>query len=303
LLLPFMLLNFAFYMTPRPPTQDDGSVLRKLSAAIQRLSALTLTASLVLSAAGVAMDLVGWQCGRAGSGCASRHGWLGFLGWSGLDSPSRQLAVTSLLPAAVVALLWYLGRATWSAHELVQPPGRKAPLEGAPADAAPETVLLEDRRTWNGGTAVGRLRAAHVVVGFSVVSALLLAPLARHGGWARTLLAVHQAVIAVLALTLAVWSGLAQRDRPPEQPRDPEGDVASAALSAEERAAKAEARAQAEAEAEAKLARARREAHLIDWLALAVGLGLYLVTVALAIITQPDPGARSAGPLPWFTGR
>jgi hypothetical protein len=26
--------------------------------------------------------------------------------------------VTSLVPAAVVALLWYLGRTTWLAHEI-----------------------------------------------------------------------------------------------------------------------------------------------------------------------------------------
>src|SRR5919197_2248087 len=109
LLLPFMLLNFAFYMTPRPPWQDRGSALREASAGAQRLLALTFTSSLVLSVVGVAMDLGGWQCGRPGSGCASRHGWLSFLGWDWLDSPGRQLAVTSLLPAAGGGPLWVLG--------------------------------------------------------------------------------------------------------------------------------------------------------------------------------------------------
>ncbi|HZD67561.1 MAG TPA: hypothetical protein VFA45_01160 [Actinomycetes bacterium] len=101
LLLPFMLLNFAFYMTPRPPLQDTNGgrrqALRKASASVQRLLALTFTGGLLLSSAGMGMDLVGWQCGRVGSGCVARHGWLGFLSSDLLNTPSRQLAVTSLL--------------------------------------------------------------------------------------------------------------------------------------------------------------------------------------------------------------
>jgi hypothetical protein len=209
LLLPFMLLNVAFYMTPRPPVQDrdsSGRSLRKLSAAVQRLLALTLTGSLVLSVIGVAMDLVGWQCGRATAGCGDRHGWLGFLTSGWLDAPHRQLAVTSLVPAAVVALLWYLGRTTWLAHEQTRVPER---------EQAPGSVLLEDRGTWNGSQSVGRLRAAHVAGSFSLIAVLALAPLARRSGLDQALLVLHLVIIAAVVAAVA-WFHIADRPAPSE---------------------------------------------------------------------------------------
>lgn len=272
LLLPFMLLNFAFYMTPRPPVQDNGSRLRRASAGAQRLLALTFTGSLVLSAIGVAMDLVGWQCGRLSSGCTSRHGWLSFLGWHWLDSPSRQLAVTSLLPAAVIGLLWYLGRSTWIRHELTRVPGRRSSL-GTGTGA----VLLEDRRTWNGGGPVGRLRAAHVVVAFSVVGVLLLAPHADDGWLARGLLIVQLVVVAAVIAIVTAGSRLAQRDEPSEPSRDAEWSQ------------------QAEAEPSK-----RRRTWPVDLVA-GAGAALYLLTFLLVFLVQPDPARRASGALPWFT--
>ncbi|HZD75055.1 MAG TPA: hypothetical protein VE776_14410, partial [Actinomycetota bacterium] len=258
LLLPFMLLNVAFYATPRPPVQDGGSRLRRNSARVQRLLALTLTGSLVLSVIGLAMDLVGWQCGRPEAGCVDRHGWLGFLAWRWLDEPARQLAVTSLVPAAVVGLLWYLGRVTWSANEMTEVPGRdraERPAEGA--------ALLEDRAIWNGGGPVGRLRAVHVATAFSLVSALLLAPLASHSGLAGVMLGLHLAVIAAIVAVTAS-SRLAQRDTPPATAAAP----------------------------------GRWPVELVPALAAA----LYLVTVALVVGVHPDPGRPLTGGLPWFTG-
>jgi hypothetical protein len=213
LLLPFMLLNFAFYMTPRPARPDGGDLRRKASAGCQRLLALSFTGSLVLSAVGVAMDLVGWQCGRPGSGCGARRGWLSFLGSSWLASPHRQLAVTSLLPAAVVGLLWFLGRSTWLAHELTPVPSRDH--EGQRADTAKQ-VLLEDRSTWNGAMPVVRLRASHVAAAFSVVGVLLIAPLARHSVLAKLMLAIHLTVIAAVAVVVATPSDFARRPQPSE---------------------------------------------------------------------------------------
>jgi hypothetical protein len=265
LLLPFMLLNFAFYMTPRPPVQDGGSRLRRASAAAQRLLALTFTGSLVLSAIGVGMDLVGWQCGRLTSGCASRHGWLSFLGWAWLDTPGRQLAVTSLVPAAIVGLLWYLGHSTWLAHELTRVPGR-----GSQDGSGTGTLLLEDRGTWNGGQPVGRLRAAHVLTAFSVVGVSLLAPLARDGGLARALLIVHLVVIAVVAAIVTLWPEFAKRGKPPEKSPGPQ-----------ER--------EAEARPHAERSR-RRRAWSIDLVA-AGGAALYLMTFLVAL-SRPDLGRR-----------
>ncbi len=258
LLLPFMLLNVAFYMTPRPPVQDPDnpgrSLLRKLSAAVQRLLALTLTGSLVLSVIGVAMDLGGWQCGRASAGCGTRHGWLAFLTSGWLGAPDRQLAVTSLVPAAIVALLWYLGRTTWLAHEQTRVP---------PREEEPGSVLLEDRGTWNGGQSVGRLRAAHVTGGLSLIAVLLLAPLARHSGWAQALLVTHLLIIAAVVAAVA-WFHIADR-KPPSD------------------------------------ATAQPSVWWADQVPLAAA-ALYLGTAVLAFAVPLDPGRPEVGGLPWFTG-
>jgi hypothetical protein len=259
LLLPFMLLNVGFYMTPRPLTQDGGSRWRKASASIQRLLALTLTLALVLSVVGVAMDLVGWQCGRPGSGCIERHGWLHFLGVGWLDEPRRQLALTSLVPAMVVALLWWLGRSTWSGLEMTKIPPRRQP----PASRPQDTVLLEDRRTWNGGEPVGWLRAAHVAAAFSLIGVLLLAPLARQGRPAQLLLVLHLAVVAAAAVAV-LYPTLAQR-------KDPSKETGSATT------------------------------WLVDLLP-AAAAALYLVTVLAAFFVARDPLRPRTGGLPWFTG-
>lgn len=266
LLLPFMLLNVAFYMTPRPPIQDRGkgssvrSLLRKVSAAVQRLLALTLTGSLVLSAIGVATDLVGWQCGRATAGCGDRHGWLGFLTSGWLDAPHRQLAVTSLVPAAVVALLWYLGRTTWLAHEQTRVPERKQVPE---RKEEPGSVLLEDRGTWNGSQSVGRLRAAHVAGGFSLIAVLLLAPLARRSGLGQTLLVLHLLIIAAVAAAVS-WFRFADRPAPSEATAEPN----------------------------------LRWVNRVPMAAAA----LYLATAVLVFAAPLDPARPEVGGLPWFTG-
>lgn len=267
LLLPFMMLNFAFYMTPRSATAGQGGQgyrWRRASQGVQRLFALTLTASLVLSAVGVAMDLLGWQCGRLATGCTSRHGWLSFLTWSWLDEPGRQLAVTSLLPAAVVGLLWYLGHSTWANHEQTA-----VPVRSRPGQAAGE-VLLEDRRTWNGGGPVARLRVAHVVAAFSVVGVLLLAPLARDSWLAKAVLAVHLAVIAAVVVIVTLSAEIARREEP----------VAQSQRSEE---------------------RGRRRSWSVDLVVLG-GVCLYVVSVVLAFFTHLDPARRRPGTLPWFTG-
>jgi hypothetical protein len=267
LLLPFMMLNFAFYMTPRSATaEQDGTAKRwrRASQAVQRLFALTLTASLVLSAVGVAMDLLGWQCGRLGGSCARQHGWLSFLTWNWLDEPGRQLAVTSLLPAAVVGLLWYLGHSTWAKHE-------RTPVPARPGDErAAQEVLLENRQTWNGGGPVGRLRVAHVVAAFSIVSMLLLAPLARDSWLARTALAVHLVVITAVVVTVTLGAEFARREEP-GAPSRRSGD------------------------------RWRRRSWPVDRVALG-GACLYAVSVVLAFFTHLDPTRRGRGALPWFTG-
>ncbi|MFF9011888.1 hypothetical protein ACF09C_02810 [Streptomyces sp. NPDC014870] len=141
LLLPFMVVNLAHWM--RPPAKGHPRLVR-LYGTLVRLVALTLTVLLTAAACEVALDLTAWQC--AGSAvCTEDRSWLGFLsaergGW--WSQPGRRLALAAVVPAALVALLWYLSHRTWSAYEAQRPPtgydedAREAPA--TPADPDPE---------------------------------------------------------------------------------------------------------------------------------------------------------------------
>lgn len=166
LLIPFLLVNVAFYARPA----DRPGRLQSFAEVIQRLFALTITATLVLATANVSMDFAGWQCRPHGPSCDAS--WLGFLSWQALAAPGRRIALTALLPIAVIALLWWLAHKTWCANEVTA-------VTDAPSDG--QSSLLENRHMWNSARPVRRLRAVHVGGGLSLVGILALAPFA--GDW------------------------------------------------------------------------------------------------------------------------
>lgn len=170
LLLPFMLLNVAYYMTARSPLNEGRTwrVVRRTSETAQRALALSLTGTLVLATVAATVDLVGWQCTREGMTCEAS--WVGVLQWPWLRDPGRQLAVTALVPLAVVALLWRLARNTWAVGEASAVPVAQ------PEAAHEHRTPLEDRRFWNGRAPVSRLRALHVAAGFALVGLFLTVP-------------------------------------------------------------------------------------------------------------------------------
>lgn len=231
LLLPFMLLNVAFYMAPwrRPGSSDRrGRKAERFSATVQRLLALSFTMTFALAAASVAMDLVGWQCGAGlaaerPEACAGGNGWLGWLSWDWLDSPGRQLAATALIPLAVVLLLWWLARSTWQGLEKVDIPQ----IDGAEDVTTP----LEDRAMWNGRATVRRLRALHVAAALAVPGVLATAPLLPDpsrgvaalldgGAWDAPVDAIRTGSLLLLLVSLVTtavwvcWPGIASRQRP-----------------------------------------------------------------------------------------
>ncbi|QHA09455.1 hypothetical protein GQF42_06835 [Streptomyces broussonetiae] len=174
LLLPFMVVNLAHWM--RPAAAGRPRVIR-LYGLLVRLTALTLTILLVAAACEVALDLVAWQCAGVHD-CARRHSWLTFSaaapgvggGWWSL--PGRRLALAALVPAALVVLLWYLSRRTWSAYESHRPMDRE-PEPETDADA------LARPGFWYGRRIVARLRAAHTAAGLLTVAAAVATPAAR----------------------------------------------------------------------------------------------------------------------------
>jgi hypothetical protein len=205
LLVPFLLVNVAFYARPA----DRRGRLKRAGDLIQRLFALSVTATLVMALVNVSMDFGGWQCG------ASCHtGWLGFLSWKWLDGPDRRIAVLALVPLAVIALLWRLAQRTWCDTEATPVPQ---------ADPDGQQSLLENRRMWNSARPVRRLRAVHISAALCLVGMFALAPFARdwpslHAGgavpWpkrgAEVLLALTL-LLALVSLALACLPSMSDR--------------------------------------------------------------------------------------------
>ncbi len=177
LLLPFMLVNVAYWMRPgrrgaRPPSRLYRWADHAYGISV-RLLALSLTALLVLAGAGIGMDLIAWQCAGYGEQCAQLRPWLGVVSAPGafLAEPGRALLIGALLPLAIVVGLWRLSRRTSSVYD----------VEISMADAAPSAAApLSDPAFWRNSETMARLRSAHIGVAIIVVTALLLTPTVLH---------------------------------------------------------------------------------------------------------------------------
>ncbi|GAB2521652.1 hypothetical protein GCM10026982_55780 [Nocardiopsis aegyptia] len=172
LLLPFMLLNVAYWMRPGRMDREPAGLSRvanNVYGASVRLLALSLTALITLATAGIGMDLVAWQCGGLGEACADARPWLGFLSAadSPLSAPGTTLLVGAALPIAVVLVLWRLSRRTAADYEVVASP--VPPREAAEAP-------LSHAEFWRNSETMARLRSAHIAVAVGMVALLLLVP-------------------------------------------------------------------------------------------------------------------------------
>ncbi|WP_460999060.1 hypothetical protein [Streptomonospora sediminis] len=208
LLLPFMLANIAYWMLPARSAEAPSPAMALAEHAYRaatRLLALSLTALLVLAAAGVGMDLIGWQCAGFGQRCAELRPLLGVLSARGapLAEPGRALAAGAALPLLVIALLWSLSRR--GADRTVT----AALPEPVPRPEAP----LSDPGFWRDSATTARLRSAHIAVAVSVVAFLLAAPALRYdslsagGSAAGTAIAVLTAAAAVFSAACAAVPG------------------------------------------------------------------------------------------------
>jgi len=117
-------------------------------------TALILTITLVLAAAGIGVDLIGWQCTAPGKACGSGRSWLRWLTQPPWDEPGRRLLVGALLPVLVIVLLWLMGRRTWKSYEAVEPP-RTSPIS-APQDSDYGELPMADPKFWWGGDLLDR---------------------------------------------------------------------------------------------------------------------------------------------------
>ncbi|MGE5829556.1 MAG: hypothetical protein ACM30G_14520 [Micromonosporaceae bacterium] len=204
LLLPFTLANVAIWLRP-PGTRGLGRILVR---GITRVFALSLTATLVLTATGISVDLVAWQCATAENNqrCVESRPWLRYALTGFFEPTGRRLALAAIVPIALVAVLWFLAQRTWARYESFDRP-----------EVNPEGDGLATPSVWDGRGQVGRLRSLHVAAGFATIDAVLLYVLLRHdatvdayagvnlhGGRPDALLAFGRGLALVVALVVAL---------------------------------------------------------------------------------------------------
>ncbi len=222
LLVPFMLVNVAYYASSAPLSGRGRA--RRFHSTTLRLLALSMTFTFVLGIVSVSMDLVAWQYLRPGRDVTQPL--LKWLRWEWLNLPRRQVVVASALPVAAVGLLWWLARQTWARTERTSVPDGQAPM---PADTP-----LADRAMFNGRGPVRKLRAVHVAGGFAVIAAMLLMPAWRRNGdslWHAAVrggllgvLTVLVVALLLLVVALACLPSMTDRARPDES-RTSEFDI------------------------------------------------------------------------------
>ncbi|MFL1379409.1 hypothetical protein [Nocardiopsis protaetiae] len=221
LLLPFMLVNVAYWMRPGRATRNLRGAARvadNVYGAGMRLLALSLTVLITVAAAGIGVDLLGWQCAAGLSEeCVRARPWLSF--WASPDSvlsaTGPALAVGSLVPLAVVAVLWRLSRRTAADYEVVS--------TSAPPVYDPKAPLSHPD-LWRNSEIMARLRSAHIAVSLGVLSLLVAVPALLYdtaGGparpWGAALVGALGAVSLVSAASALVpgvdprWNARADR--------------------------------------------------------------------------------------------
>jgi hypothetical protein len=107
------------------------------------------------------------------------------------------LAAGALLPAAGIALLWFLGNRTWHAYE-----SARMPTTEADGDSATHDFSLADPRFWEGQLPVRRLQALHITAGWALLALLVAEPVRRHLAAVANTWVVVASTIVTVALTV-----------------------------------------------------------------------------------------------------
>jgi hypothetical protein len=192
-LLPFALVNVAywarFHLDESDPTHGREA---RISAWCVRWAGLLLTCLFMLTPCLLFVDLIGWQCyGANASGCPRLPDWLDFM--ARFDA-GRRMAIASIVPFALLAVLWGLSRTTRSRYEAMR--DTEAVPDLGPAEP------LRSRDMWRGDQRCRRLQYLHVGVGvatvvmFSGMQMLVTVPDTAGAVWATTGLAATAWVVA-----------------------------------------------------------------------------------------------------------
>ncbi|MEV4492384.1 hypothetical protein AB0K04_19980 [Micromonospora coxensis] len=176
LLLPFALANVALHARPGIPPDPDRERWASrsgITAWLIRLFCLSLTVTLVITATGIGVDLIAWQC--VDRDCL-RHlpGPWEFLGRGWWREDTRALAVGLLLPLAVLAALGAVAWRTYQYEAEMPAPPRPTPRDDAEPDAPPLENPLQDPTFWCGEGQLRRAAVLHLCVGAVAAAAVPL---------------------------------------------------------------------------------------------------------------------------------
>jgi hypothetical protein len=205
LLLPFALVNLAYWARIG---LAQGTGQSRWGARAVRVSGLLLTVFFVVVPCVVAIDMAAWQCYRYGvPGCSVVPGWLNFV--AGL-APGRRIALATLVPVAVVTVLWLLSKTSIRRYESVHIPSSD-PASSTPTAAEWGGQVLRHPHLWDGSQRTLRLQRFHLAAALATVIAfsgfhVLVAGQGRLVGWSvlallvSLLLAVALMAVAVVAV-------------------------------------------------------------------------------------------------------
>ena len=170
LLLPFALVNVAFWSRTRFPPQWQQARTGGLTSYLARLLAASLTCTLVLAAAGIGVDLVGWQWRWADPDRVRRIGWLDFVHADPAHA-GRPLAVGLVLPTLVLLVIWLVARRSF-AYESEIPS-----LHGTQTQRGLPALHMSGPDFWRGNQQVKRLASLHLLLGAVSACAVAAGPL------------------------------------------------------------------------------------------------------------------------------
>lgn len=194
LLLPFALVNVGGWM--HPPGQRPSPWMRVFG--------LTVTLAAVLLTAITVFDVLAIQC--AGDvACVEGTSWLAPFGWQRdgvpvfADAPARRLAIVSVVPMVVLALLWFAGRYGYDDLEGFR--GDDEKLESPDGDG----LRLMDPAFWNGWEPAYRTRMVHLAAGRAMLGLVLAVSIAGVTDGVPRIIAVLLALFALVPLVYAGW--------------------------------------------------------------------------------------------------
>lgn len=201
-LLPFALGNLSYWA--RPELDERGSV-RVATAVAVRVACLLLTLLLTASMCVIGIDMIAWQCFRGGTlVCPSLPSQVQFLGEPPWDRATVRMLFGSVLPVAVLTLLWWLSRTSLARYEAQESDFESS--RGGP--------VLRRRRMWAGDRRTALLQRLHIGAGLLLVVTFGLVPVVRYaprdGLWGAAVLASVAAVALLVATVVAV--GVSYRD-------------------------------------------------------------------------------------------